>query len=86
MVWEFRFVNMPSTNGGEDWIELREVFYADDGTLGGHLDPCLGSETVEGVALLAGWWAQAAQQPVLHESAFPAGDELLKKLETSGDI
>ena len=22
MTWEFRFVNMPSTNGGEDWIEL----------------------------------------------------------------
>ena len=71
MTWEFRFVNLASQNGGEDWLELREVYYNDDGSLMGHSNPCLGSETAEGVALLIGWWQQAASKPVLHDKDFP---------------
>jgi hypothetical protein len=69
--WDFRFVNMPSGNGGEDWFELREVYYNEDNSLFGHASPCLGSETPEGVAQLAKWWQQAASAPPLHEKDFP---------------
>lgn len=75
MTWEFRFVNMPSTNGGEDWIELREVYYNDDGSLMGHSNPCVGSETVDGVSQLVRWWASAGELPILHEKDFPADFE-----------
>jgi hypothetical protein len=75
MTWEFRFVNMPSTNGGEDWIELREVYYNDDGSLMGHGNPCVGSETAEGAVQLAKWWVGAAELPILHEKDFPADFE-----------
>lgn len=73
--WEFRFVNMPSGNGGDDWIELREVYYSEDGSLMGHSNPCPGSETVEGIKQLAQWWLRASELPVLHEKDFPSGFE-----------
>jgi hypothetical protein len=75
MEWDFRFVNMPSGNGGDDWFELREVYYNEDGALVGHSNPCVGSETVEGVVQLAQWWQQAASKPPLHEKDFPADFE-----------
>jgi hypothetical protein len=70
MTWDFRFVNLPSQNGGEDWFELREVYYNEDNSLMAHADPCLGSDTVEGVAQLTTWWKQAANKPPLHENDF----------------
>ena len=76
MTWEFRFVNIPSTNGGEDWLELREVYFNfDDGSLIGHADPCLGSETVAGTKQLVRWWMRASELPLLHEKDFPADFE-----------
>ena len=72
MTWEFRFVNTPSVNGDDDWIELREVYYNDDGSLMGHADPCIGSETVDGTNQLVRWWLRASELPVLHEKDFPA--------------
>jgi hypothetical protein len=69
--WEYRFVNMPSSNGGEDWIELREVYYSEDGGLMGHANPCLGSESMDGVAQIVSWWVSASMQPPLHEKDFP---------------
>jgi hypothetical protein len=75
MTWEFRFVNMPSGNGGEDWFELREVYYNDDSSLMGHSNPCVGSETTRGMAQLARWWTRASQLPALHEKDFPADFE-----------
>ncbi len=69
--WEHRFVNMPSANGGEDWIELREIYYNEDGSLIGHANPCLGSESMDGVTLIVGWWVNASKLPPLHEKDFP---------------
>lgn len=71
MTWEFRFVNTPSDNGGEDWLELREVYYNDDGSLMGHANPCLGSETAAGVKQIAARWMRASKKPTLHEKDFP---------------
>jgi hypothetical protein len=70
MQWEFRFVNMPSENGGEDWFALREVYYNDDGTLMGHAEPCVGSETQVGTVELVDWWVSAIKLPALHEDDF----------------
>lgn len=75
MTCDLRFVNMPSGNGGDDWIELREVYYSEDGSLMGHSNPCPGSETVEGIKQLAQCWLRASEQPVLHEKDFPSDFE-----------
>jgi len=69
--WEYRLVNMPSANGGDDWLELREVYY-DGGNPVGHSNPCLGSETGEGVGQVAAWIASGMAKPPLHEKDFPA--------------
>lgn len=68
--WSFRFVNMPSTNGGEDWIELREVYFAESGVPLGHADPCLGGDDISEVKTLAQRWLRASEHPVLHEEDF----------------
>lgn len=70
MNWEFRFVNIPSENGGEDWFELKEVYYNEDNSLMGYADACIGSETTDGVVQLTEWWAHAATKPPLHEDDF----------------
>lgn len=74
MEWEYRFVNMPSKNGGKNWIELREVYcYAGNGKLIGHTDPCLGCWFVDGVKHLTQLWLRASELPVMHENQFPPG-------------
>ena len=75
MTWDFRFVNMPSGNGGEDWLELREVYYNEDGSLMGHANPCLGSETAAGVKQIVAWWVRASKLPAVHEKDFPTDFE-----------
>lgn len=68
-MWNFRFVNTPSENDGEDWIGLKEVHYT-DGKPAFYTEPCLGSENAEGIVWLTEKWAEAASQPVLHENDF----------------
>lgn len=74
MYWNMRFVNQPSKNDGEDWYTLREVYYNDDDTLIGHAEPCLGSETSEGVHEVVGYITEAAARPFLHENDFKEGE------------
>ena len=68
--WNFRFVNTPSRNGGDDWIELREVYYRESGVPIGHADPCLGGDNIDEVKTSARRWLQASEMPVLHEKDF----------------
>jgi hypothetical protein len=48
MIWNYRMVNCPSTNGGQDWIQIKEVYYEGEVlTPVAYCDPpMLGSETV----------------------------------------
>jgi len=69
-MWNYRFINTPSENDGEDWICLKEVYYDNDGLPVSYSDPCLGSESVDGVLWLIDEWAEAATMPVLHEDNF----------------
>ena len=70
MHWNYRLVNTPSENGGEDWFELKEVYYNEDNSLMGYADPCLGTETIAGIPDLAGYFAAAFAAPPLHENDF----------------
>ena len=78
MYWNYRIVNCPSQNGGEDWLMIKEVYYDMEGT-GDHTphaycDACLGSEDIGGVQELISRYATASALPVLHENDFK-GDE-----------
>jgi hypothetical protein len=76
MYWDYRFVNMPSDNDGEDWLALREVYYdVQTDKPVGHVDPCVGSETEDGIKRIATWIAAAAAKPVLHEDDFKKRSE-----------
>jgi hypothetical protein len=71
MEWDYRFVIMSSANGGEDWIELREVHYHDDGSLMGHANPCFGSDSMDGLKEITLFLEHASKMPPLHENDFP---------------
>jgi hypothetical protein len=70
MNWNYRLVNCPSDNGGEDWIEFKEVFYSDKGGLLGYGNACIGSETKQDLVEILARLNKALDLPVLHESNF----------------
>ena len=74
MDWNYRIVNMPSKNGGEDWYELQEVTYDADGKPDGYGDTGhIGSETPEGALKVLKWVADGCSLPPLHEDDFSKG-------------
>lgn len=72
MNWNYRLVNIPSENGGDDWFELKEVYYNDDGTLMGFADACIGSETLNGARHIFNKYIfeGVGGKPALHEDDF----------------
>lgn len=78
--WNYRIVNVPSANGGEDWFELKEVYYNHDMSLMGYGDAFVGGETLGEVQLVIQHILEAAQRPAMHEddfknASFKEGDE-----------
>jgi hypothetical protein len=69
-------VNCPSTNGGQDWIQLKEVYYEGEVLRPmGYCDPpVLGSETVKGLGETMQMLNSALNRPVLHENDFKQGE------------
>ena len=76
MIWNYRMVNCPSTNGGQDWVQLKEVYYEGEVLrLMGYCDPpMLGSETVKGLKETMQMLNNALNRPVLHEKDFKQGE------------
>jgi len=70
MKWNIRVVNCPSENGGEDWLEFKEVFYNDKRELLAYSDVCIGSELVNDLHGILKWMKDALEKPVLHEKDF----------------
>ena len=77
MFWNYRFVNMPSVADGEDHITLQEVHYNDDSTIIGVCDPCTFCDSVEYLPTLKEHIMLAWDEPVLHESELPTGDDVV---------
>ena len=70
MHWNYRLVNMPSTNGGEDLFDLQEVFYTKNGQPTSYGDPCLFVEDIKDAEDLGVWIREAYTLPPLHEDDF----------------
>jgi hypothetical protein len=68
--WNFRMIDLSDENGGDSWIELCEVHYNDAGVPVGYSNPCVGSETVEGIRQLVAWYALALDKPILKKADF----------------
>jgi hypothetical protein len=68
--WNYRVVNDKRNNGGEDWYVLREVVYNKKGEPTGYAEPCLGSETVDGMTEVWEMMCAAMEHPPLQESDF----------------
>lgn len=77
MFWNYRLVNMPSVADGEDHITLQEVHYNDDSTIIGVCDPCTFCDSVEELPTLKEHIMLAWDEPVLHESELPTGDDVV---------
>jgi len=69
--WNYRMVNVPSENGGEDWYCLKEVSY-DSKTHKpiGYGNPCVGSETHESCLEVFKMFEYASKMPPLQETDF----------------
>jgi len=76
MIWNYRMVNCPSTNGGKDWIQLKEVYYEGEVlTPTAYCDPpLLGDETFQGLEEMLRMLNSALNRPVLHENDFKEGE------------
>ena len=73
VTWNYRVINVPSRNGGEDFIQVCEVYYNEDGRpIGYTYVEQIGGETVQSAKNNWEQIAEAFQHPVLHESQFPA--------------
>jgi hypothetical protein len=68
--WNYRIVNDKRGNGGEYWYCLKEVEYDDLGKPTGYGDPCLGSETMEGMREVWEMMQHAMEHPPLQEDDF----------------
>ena len=68
--WGFRMIDLNDENGGDPWIELCEVHYNDAGVPVAYSNPCIGSETVEGMKQLLSWHKLALGKPVMQKSDF----------------
>jgi len=71
--WNNRLVNRRDSNGGEDYLQLCEVYYnADDDSLIGFSDvENIGGETIESARRSYERLAEAFNHPVLNEWDFP---------------
>lgn len=70
MNWNYRLVNMPSVNGGNDLFELMEVFYNKKGQPTSYGAPCLFVEDIKDAEDLGVWIREAYTLPPLHEDDF----------------
>jgi len=69
--WNYRIVNVPSENGGEDWYCLKEVTYdAKTKKPAGYCNPCVGSETRESCLEVLKMFEYASEMPSLQEKDF----------------
>ena len=69
--WNYRIVNVPSENGGEDWYCLKEVSYdPETNKPTGYGDPCVGSETHEDCLKVFEFFKKASWMPALQEKDF----------------
>jgi hypothetical protein len=69
--WNYRIVNVPSENGGEDWYCLKEVIYdAKTKKPKGYSNPCVGSETRESCLEVLKMFEYASEMPSLQEKDF----------------
>ena len=81
--WNYRIVNVPSENGGDDWYCLKEVSYnAKTGKPVGYGNPCVGSETADGCLGVLEMFDYASKMPPLQEKDFEEdGDWTAPKFE-----
>ena len=63
--WNHRVVRMPADGLDGDWLEIQEVYYNRKGEPCGYCNACLGSETLDGVALQAIRFAKCLELPIL---------------------
>lgn len=63
--WNHRVVRMPDDGLGEEWLEIQEVYYNRQGQPCGYCNACMGSETLEGLALQVERFAECLKLPIL---------------------
>ena len=68
--WNFRLIDLNDENSGNPWLELVEVHYNEKRVPVAYSNPCIGSETVEGMKQLLSWHRLALGKPVMQKSDF----------------
>jgi len=63
--WNHRLVRMPADGIEGDWLEIQEVYYNRKGEPCGYCNACMGSETLDGVALQVERFTECLKLPIL---------------------
>jgi len=79
MSWNYRVVRfkdeLPSVSEDGYWYEIREVFYNRDGSLMGHSEASVASDSVEGIMKVLDMMRADAHKAVIDEAEFYTGDK-----------
>ena len=70
MHWNYRVVFMEDDKWGDQWMELREVFYNEKGEAVGHSGTTVMGDNPEEVAECLKWMGEAVTKPVLKREDF----------------
>ena len=70
MHWNYRIVFMEDERWGDQWMELREVFYNDAGEPIGHSSTTVIGDSLDDVAECLRLMQEAVEKPVLKHADF----------------
>lgn len=75
MSWNYRVVRFTEIVGDEEFYEIKEVFYDNNGKPVGYSDANCGADTYEGLFKCMSMMQSAHAKPVIDESEFFKGDK-----------
>jgi hypothetical protein len=73
--WNYRVVRFTEIVGDEEFYEIKEVFYDNNGKPVGYSDANCGADTYEGLFKCMSMMQSAHAKPVIDESEFFKGDK-----------
>ena len=84
-MWNYRVVKCTDESEGEEWLEIREVYYDQLGKPMGHCTATVGGESLAEVEIVLGMMAQSLSRAVLKFKEEPTKAQLELDLKNTID-
>ena len=77
MTWKYRVIKTKISWKGEefeDWYQIHEVFYNEDGSIFGYANTGVGGESIEDIRETLEWMLECLDKPILIEEEIKCVD------------